>query len=78
MPENRLGENVMMRICAVAAFALGLAMPALAAEPPFKDIAARTEVFDIHTLTLSDKQFLIGDAEAKGHNHVGKAPRRAR
>jgi tripartite-type tricarboxylate transporter receptor subunit TctC len=54
----------MIRICAVAAFALGLAAPSLAAEPFNKDIAARTELFEIHTLTLSDKQFLTGDAEA--------------
>ena len=30
-----------------------------------EDIAARTELHAIHTLTLSDKQFLTGDAEAK-------------
>ena len=39
-------------------------MPPLAAEP-VQDIAARTELHAIHTLTLSDKQFLTGDAEAK-------------
>src|SRR4051812_29625278 len=72
MPENRQGENVMIRIYAVAAFALGLAAPALAAEPSNKDIAVRTEIFDIHTLTLSDKQFLVGDAEAKATTISGK------
>jgi dienelactone hydrolase len=54
----------MMRSCALAVFALGLAMP-LAAAQPAQDIAARTELHAIHTLTLSDKQFLTGDAEAK-------------
>ena len=54
----------MMRSCAIAAFALGLAMPLAAAEPA-QDIAARTELHAIQTLTLSDKQFLTGDAEAK-------------
>jgi len=62
----------MMRICAVAAFALGLIVPALPAEPSTEDIAARTELFDIHTLTLSDKQFLTGDAEAKATTLSGK------
>jgi dienelactone hydrolase len=52
----------MLRICAAAAFALGLTLPLAAAE---QDIAARTELHAIHTLTLSDKQFLTGDAEAK-------------
>jgi dienelactone hydrolase len=52
-----------IRSCTIAAFALGLAAP-LKAEPG-RDIAARTELHAIHTLTLSDKQFLTGDAEAK-------------
>src|ERR1051326_482890 len=64
MPENAPGRNVMMRSCAIAAFALGLAMPVAGAEP-VRDIAARTELHAIHTLTLSDKQFLAGDSEAK-------------
>ena len=46
--------------------------PALAADPSAKDFAARTEIFDIHTLTLSDKQFLTGDAEAKATVTSGK------
>jgi len=70
MPEKQPGENVMMRICALAAFALGVAGQALAAEP--SDIAARTEIYDIHTLTLSDKQFLNGDVEAKAVTTSGK------
>jgi predicted dienelactone hydrolase len=72
MPEKRLGENVMIRICAVALFALGFAVPALAADPSVKDFAARTEIYDIHTLTLSDKQFLTGDAAAKATTTSGK------
>ena len=54
----------MTRIYAVAAFALGLAVLPAAAEPA-QDIATRTELHAIQTLTLSDKQFLTGDAEAK-------------
>ena len=53
-------------------FALGFACPALAADPSARDFAARTEIFDIHTLTLSDKQFLTGDAEAKATVTSGK------
>ena len=45
-------------------------MPLAAAEPR-QDIAARTELHAIHTLTLSDKQFLTGDAEAKATDRVG-------
>jgi dienelactone hydrolase len=47
-----------------AAFATILSAAAQA-EPAAKDIAARTEVHAIQTLTLSDKQFLTGDSEAK-------------
>jgi dienelactone hydrolase len=42
---------------------IGLAQPA-AAEAP-KDIAARIEVIPIQTLTISDEQFLKGDASGK-------------
>ena len=62
----------MIRICVVAAFVLGFACPALAADPSTKDFATRTEIFDIHTLTLSDKQFLTGDTEAKATITSGK------
>ena len=51
----------MMRSYAVAAFALCLTAPLAASQ----DIAARTELHAIQTLTLSDKQFLSGDSEAK-------------
>jgi dienelactone hydrolase len=75
MPENSLGRNVMMRraiqTCTVAAFAFGLAVP-LAAQPAIRDIAARTELHVIHTLTLSDKQFLNGDAEARATDVSGQ------
>jgi dienelactone hydrolase len=55
----------MIRSKILAAFALALAAPALAGEAAPKDFAAHTELYPIHTLTLSDKQFLTGDAEAK-------------
>jgi dienelactone hydrolase len=62
----------MIRTCAMAAFAFGLMGSALAADPSAGDIAARTEIYDIHTLTLSDQQFLTGDAEAKATTTSGK------
>lgn len=54
----------MIRTCMAAVFALGLAAPAMAQTAP-RDLATRTELHPIQTLTLSDKQFLTGDAEAK-------------
>ena len=54
----------MIRTCMAAVFALGVAAPA-ASQTALKDIATRTELHPIQTLTLSDKQFLTGDAEAK-------------
>src|SRR5882724_4943986 len=64
MLDKPLGRNAMIRLCIFAAFALAIAAPA-AAESPAKDIAARSELHSIHTLTLSDKQFLTGDTEAQ-------------
>ena len=61
----------MMRSCAVAVFALGLTMPLAAAQLP-QDIAVRTELHAIQTLTLSDKQFLTGDSEAKATTVSGQ------
>ena len=58
-------EFLGLQICAVATLVLGLGVSVGIAEPAAKDIAARTELHAIQTLTLSDKQFLIGDAEAK-------------
>ena len=55
----------MFRTHAVAAFALALAASAGAAQPVPKDLPARIELHSIQTLTLSDKQFLTGDIEAK-------------
>jgi dienelactone hydrolase len=49
-------------ICAIA----GIAWAQLAAaEPSLKDLAARTELRAIETLTLSDGQFLTGDKNGK-------------
>jgi dienelactone hydrolase len=50
---------------ALAALALGFAHPASGAEAQSKDTAARMEAIPIQTLTISDEQFLKGDAYGK-------------
>ena len=62
----------MLRTSAVAVFALTLAVSAAAAQSGPRDIPARSELHAIHTLTLSDKQFLTGDAEAKAATVAGQ------
>jgi dienelactone hydrolase len=42
--------------------AFGVALPARAADAPSKTVAARIEAIPIQTLTISDQQFLQGDA----------------
>src|ERR1043165_10178977 len=49
-----------------AVAALGLAAPAIAqTQAPARDIAARVELHAIPSLTLTDQQFLGGDANGK-------------
>src|SRR5215813_13062219 len=52
---------------------LGLAwgQPAVA-DPSLKDLAARTELHPIETLTLSTRQFLTGDKSAKAVTIAGE------
>ena len=45
--------------------AIALAQSAVAADTASKDIAARIEAIPIQTLTISDEQFLKGDAYGK-------------
>ena len=60
----------MIRVCAAA---IVVATSSLAcAELVSKDIAARTELHAVQTLTLSDSQFLKGDGEAKAVTTTGK------
>ena len=54
-----------MRETPVAIGASPIAAPAAWAEVPPKDVAVRTELHRIETLTLSDRQFLQGDAAGK-------------
>jgi dienelactone hydrolase len=58
----------------IAAVALSLvALPyARAEEAPSRQIAARTELHDIHTLTLTDQQFLTGDTSGKPTTITGE------
>ena len=44
------------------ALALAVAQPVVAADAVSRDIAARVEAIPIQTLTISDEQFLKGDA----------------
>jgi dienelactone hydrolase len=54
----------MKRLLTAISIAIAVAVPA-AAQPISKDIAARTEAIPIQTLTISDEQFLKGDAYGK-------------
>jgi hypothetical protein len=48
---------------ACLAFSL-MSVQSVVADPSIKDLAARTEVRPIETLTLTDQQFLTGDKNA--------------
>ena len=43
------------------------------ADPSVKDLAARTEIRPIETLTLTDQQFLTGDKNGKATTIAGAA-----
>jgi hypothetical protein len=49
----------------LAGLAFAFIKPAAAVDAPSKDIAARVEAIPIQTLTISDEQFLKGDAYGK-------------
>src|SRR5262245_57233120 len=52
---------------------LGVAFPySTIADPSIKDLAARTEVHPIHTLTVSVRQFLTGDKNGKPFTIAGQ------
>ena len=55
--------------CVVVSFAW--AQSAIA-DPSVKDLAARTEVYPIETLTLSVRQFLTGDKDGKAVRIAGQ------
>jgi hypothetical protein len=55
----------------VAALTFSLGASFAAADSAWEDVAARTELIPIQTLTLSDSQFLTGDANAKATTIAG-------
>jgi dienelactone hydrolase len=55
-------KNPLVMVSLLVAFAAAVAQPADAAEAISKDTPARIEAIPIQTLTLSDEQFLKGDA----------------
>src|SRR5919198_5347417 len=59
-----------IRTCVLSAIAIAVATPIAAGPAP--EIAARTELHAIQTLTLSDAQFLKGDNEAKATTVSGQ------
>src|SRR6266550_5473688 len=66
-------EGSMTRIFQAAWLILGLAWAQSAvADPNLKDLAVRTEVRAIETLTLTDQQFLTGDKNGKAVTIAGQ------
>jgi dienelactone hydrolase len=66
-------ERSMIRIIQAGWLILGLAWAQSAvADPSLKDLAARTEVRAIETLTLTDQQFLTGDKNGKAVTIAGQ------
>jgi dienelactone hydrolase len=55
-----------------AAICCSFTVSVAAADPAPPDMAARTELISINTLTLTDAQFLTGDANAKAVTTVGQ------
>jgi dienelactone hydrolase len=62
----------MKRLGLIAVIALSLAVSVAVAEPVSHDLAARTELHSIDTLTLSDAQFLNGDSNGKVTTTAGQ------
>src|SRR5262245_48973655 len=60
-------EESMPRVLSILALTMTFALPpaARATDPNLKQFAARVELYSIPSLTLSDAQFLTGDANGK-------------
>jgi dienelactone hydrolase len=75
----------MKRVTGMACALLGVALsvsvsvPAALAEPSVQDLAARTELRTVQSLTISDEQFLTGDKNGKAVTLAGelRIPQRA-
>jgi pimeloyl-ACP methyl ester carboxylesterase len=62
----------MNRLGLISALAVSLVASVAFSEPMSQEMAARTELHSIDTLTLSDAQFLGGDANAKATTTAGQ------
>src|ERR1700745_1437112 len=62
----------MNRLGLISALAVALVASVAFSEPMSQEMAARTELHSIDTLTLSDAQFLSGDANAKATTTAGQ------
>jgi dienelactone hydrolase len=65
-------EELMNRLSLISALAVSLLPSFALAEPISRDVAARTELHSIDTLTLSDAQFLSGDVNGKATTTAGQ------
>jgi hypothetical protein len=63
----RLGAMKQLMTSVITTLAIAVAQTAAAADTVSKDIPARIEAIPIQTLTLSDQQFLKGDAYDRGY-----------
>jgi dienelactone hydrolase len=64
-------EDFMRHALTAAAVVLAVSTPSALADPSVKDLAARTEMRPIETLTLTDQQFLSGDKNGKAVTIAG-------
>jgi dienelactone hydrolase len=64
-------EDFMRHALAAAAVALAVSTQSAVADPSVNDLAARTEIRPIETLTLTDQQFLTGDKNGKATTIAG-------
>ena len=68
---RRLEEHPNL-LLVIAAFSFSLGASLAAADPALLDLAVRTELISINTLTLSDAQFLTGDTDGKATTTAGQ------
>jgi len=72
-------KHVTATACALLGLGLNAFVAAAMAEPNLQDLAARTELRTVQSLTLSDEQFLAGDKNGKAVTLAGelRIPQRA-
>jgi dienelactone hydrolase len=59
-------------LCTIVVLFISLTASLAAADPALQDLAVRTELISINTLTLSDSQFLTGDTNGKATTTTGQ------